>query len=55
MTCGGGLCASGLAQQVFIRVTAQETYTPIFLTNDMIHSLLGTAAVVSKTATFRVE
>ena len=55
VTCGGGLCASGLAQQVFIRVTAQETYTPIFLTNDMIHSLLGTAAVVSKTATFRVE
>jgi len=55
VTCGGGLCAGGIPQQVFVRVTAQETYAPIFLSNDMIRSVIGSAAVVSETATFRVE
>ena len=55
VTCGAGLCAGGIPQQVFIRVSAQETYTPIFLSNDMIQSLIGNAAVISRTATFRVE
>jgi hypothetical protein len=55
VTCGSGLCAGGIPQQVFIRVSAQETYTPIFLSHDLIRSLLGNAAVISKTATFRVE
>lgn len=51
----GGLCANGATQQIFIRVSAQETYVPIFLTYEMIASLLGPSTTLTATATFRFQ
>ena len=51
----GGTCAGGTAQQVFVTVTAQEAYAPIFLGNEMIGSLLGPSSTVSARATFRIQ
>ena len=51
----GGVCAGGAAQQVFVTVTAQEAYVPIFLSHEMIASLLGPTTTVSARATFRIQ
>ena len=51
----GGLCSNGTTKQIYVIVSAQETYVPIFLTYEMIASLLGPSTTLSTTATFRIQ
>jgi len=51
----GGLCPGNVAQQIFVTVSARETYAPMFVNHHMIASLLGSSATLAASATFRIQ
>lgn len=53
VTCGGS-CYGG-AQQVYKRISVTETYSPMFVSQSMVSTVLGQGSAMRAEATFRTK